>query len=78
MAHCVLYGLLSSTHFVRTSFSVSTHVNFLTSCIVFSPLKCIFGVSGELIGPRHSGPYHSGVFQLNIGRNHRRDELMKS
>ena len=50
MVHCVFYGLLWPTHCAHTSFSVSTHVNFLTSCIVVSPCKCIFGAAGELIG----------------------------
>jgi hypothetical protein len=50
MAHCALYELLWPAHCARASFSVSTHVNFLTSCIVFASWKCIFGAAGELIG----------------------------
>jgi hypothetical protein len=50
MVHCALYGLLWPVHCAHASFSVSTHVNFLTSCIVFASWKCIFGVVGELIG----------------------------
>jgi hypothetical protein len=46
---CALLALLAYAR-VHASFSVSTHVNFLTSCIVFSFWKCIFGVVGELIG----------------------------